>query len=77
MQFVRKIIDSKRLENVVDLPIEFKGKKIEMLLLPIAAKKKAPKKTFNPREFRGAAKIDEKTLKKQLSELREEWQRFE
>lgn len=77
VQFVRKIIDSTMLENIVEIPVELKNKKIEMLLLPLNSNKSEIKKSFDPRKFRGAAKIDEEILNKQIKDLRDEWQRFD
>ena len=76
MQFVRKIINSKMLENIVDIPVELKNKKIEMLLLPIDSTDDC-QKSFDPRKFRGAVRLDKKLVQKQIQDLRDEWDRVE
>ena len=35
MNFIRKVIDSKELEGILNIPEELKGKKIELIILPI------------------------------------------
>jgi len=35
MQFLRKIIESRQLEGVLDVPEELKGKKVELIILPV------------------------------------------
>jgi hypothetical protein len=35
MQFIRKVIESKELEGILDILEELKGKKIELIILPI------------------------------------------
>lgn len=36
MDFVRKIIESKKIESIISLPYKLKNKKVELLILPIA-----------------------------------------
>ncbi len=72
MTFVRKIIDSQLLEGIVDIPRELKNKPIEMLLLPVGPPQPDSRKPFDPKKFRGVTNINEKTLKKQIQELRDE-----
>jgi len=65
MQFVRAIVESDRLENVIDIPQEFKNKKVEVLILPLPEKKKRKKKEFNPDDFKGILNIDSKEIEKE------------
>jgi len=65
MQFVRAIVESDRLENVIDIPQEFKNKKVEVLILPLPEKKKRKKKEFNPDDFIGILNIDSKEIEKE------------
>ena len=77
VQFVRKIIDSKLVEDIVEIPIKLKNKKIEMLLLQVDKEKSKPQKKFDPRKFRGITNIDENIVNEQIKDLRKEWQRFD
>lgn len=35
MNYVSKIIDSSELENIINLPIEYKNRKLEVLVMPV------------------------------------------
>lgn len=72
MQFVRKIVDSQMLENIVEIPMELKNRKIEMLLLPVEQEESEKKARFDPRKFRGVTNIPEDILAKQIRELKKE-----
>ena len=74
MEFVRKIVDSDDIESIVSLPNELKNKKVEILILPL--EQKEDKKDFNPKAFKGVMNIDEKELKKELDDMRKEWERL-
>ncbi len=43
MEAVRRIIDSSVIENIIDLPNEFKNHKIEIIILPVSEEKEAKK----------------------------------
>jgi hypothetical protein len=77
VQFVRKIIDSKLVEDIVEIPVELKNKKIEMLLLQVDKENSKPQKQFDPGKFRGITNLDENILNEQIKDLRKEWQRFD
>lgn len=38
MEAVRRIIDSRTIENIIDLPNEFKNHRLEIIILPISEK---------------------------------------
>ncbi|MCX6584540.1 MAG: hypothetical protein NT166_30585 [Candidatus Aminicenantes bacterium] len=76
MQFVRTIVDSKRLEKIVYMPRKMKNQKVEVLILPIFDKQPKKKKEFVPEDFEGVLKIDQETLKNEMEHLRDEWERF-
>ena len=74
MEFVRKIINSNDIESIVKLPTELKNKKVEILILPVEESKK--QKTFDPRQYKGVLNIDSDELEKELSNMRDEWERL-
>jgi hypothetical protein len=76
MQFVRAIIDSNRLENIVDIPGEFRNQKVEVLILPLPERKKKKKKEFNPDDFEGILDIPADDIEKEIKNMRDEWERF-
>ncbi len=76
MEFVRTIVDSKRLEKIVYMPRKMKNQKVEVLILPILDKQPKKKKEFVPEDFEGVLKIDQETLKNEMEHLRDEWERF-
>jgi hypothetical protein len=74
MQFVRAIVESSSLENVVEIPREFKNRKVEILILPLQEKKK--KKEFNPEDFEGVLDLTPGEIESELREMRDEWDRI-
>lgn len=78
MQFVRTVVESNRLIDIVDIPMEFKNKKVEVLILPFH-KMKPPskkKKKFKPEDFEGILNIDKKDIEKEIKRMRDEWERI-
>ena len=76
MQFVRTIVESNRLENIVDIPEEFKNQKVELLILPLLEKQRKKKEKFIPDDFEGILNIDVGNLEKEIKRMREEWERL-
>jgi hypothetical protein len=78
MQFVRTIVESNRLVDIVDIPTEFKNKKVEVLILPFHEKKRPSKKKkkFNPEDFEGILNIDKRDIEKEIKRMRNEWERI-
>jgi hypothetical protein len=78
MQFVRTIVESNRLETIVDIPEELKDQKVEVLILPFPADqpKKKNKKGFNPDDFEGILNIDPGVIEEEIKRMRDEWERF-
>jgi hypothetical protein len=76
MQFVRTIVESNRLEELVDIPGEFKNQKVEILILPLIEKQEKKKKTFNPDDFEGILNIDPEIIDREIKNMRDEWERI-
>jgi len=74
MDFIRKIVNSNDLESIVSLPNELKNKKVEMLILPL--EEKESRKNFKPEEFKGIINMKEEEIKKDLTDMRKEWERY-
>ena len=76
MQFVRKIMDSSLIEDVINLPEELRNRKVEILVLPLEAiqVKDGKRNIFNPENFAGTLKIEEP--EKEIESIRNEWERF-
>ena len=74
MQFLRAIVESSSMENVVEIPREFKNRKVEILILPLQEKKK--KKEFNPDDFEGVLDLTPEEIGSELREMRDEWDRI-
>ena len=74
MQVVRTIVESSRLEKIVEMPKEFKNKKVEVLILPVNEKKK--KRKFNPEDFEGILDLDIAKIDEEINNMRAEWERF-
>ena len=75
MQFVRAIVESNRLEEVIDMPGEFRNQKVEVLVLPLPEEQKKEKKLFNPDEFEGILNIDSENIEEEIKTMRDEWER--
>ena len=76
MQFVRAIVESNRLEELVTIPKEFKNQKVEVLILPLNEKQEKKKKTFNPEDFEGILNIDPEIIEREIKNMRDEWERI-
>lgn len=76
MQFVRTIVESSRLEELVAIPKEFKNQKVEVLILPLTKKHEKKKKTFNPDDFERILNIDPEIVDRELKNMRDEWERL-
>ena len=74
MEFVRKIINSNDIESIVKLPTELKNKRVEILILPVEENKKH--QDFDPQQYKGVLNIDSDELEKELSDMRDEWERL-
>lgn len=75
MQFIRKIINSDDLQDIVALPNELKHQKVEVLVLPLGEneKKADTVKNFDPDTYRGSLSIND--IDKQVDAIRNEWER--
>jgi len=74
VEFVRKIINSDDIESIVKLPTELKNKRVEILILPVEENKK--QQDFDPKQYKGVLNIDSDELEKELSDMRDEWDRL-
>ena len=75
MQFLRTIVESNRLEHVVKIPKEFRNQKVEVLILPLPAKKRKTRKEFNPDDFEGILNIEPNVIEEEIESMRDEWER--
>lgn len=79
MQVVRTVVESNRLETIVEIPEELKNQRVELLIMPLLEAPPIPphkKKTFNPDEYVGLLDMDEQDIENELKSLRDEWERF-
>jgi hypothetical protein len=76
MQFIRTIVESNRLESVVDIPTELRNQKVEVLILPLPEKQGKKKKEFNPDDYEGILNIDAEDIEKEIKSMRDEWERI-
>ncbi len=74
MQFVRTVIESNRLENIVDMPLEFKNRKVEVLILPLSEIKQKKKEKFNPDDFEGILGIEPEVIETEIKNMRAQWE---
>ena len=75
MNYLRKIINSKDIESIVELPEELKNKKVELLILPVSEDEENESK-FDPEEYCGLLNLEEEKIKEGLSEIRSDWKRY-
>ena len=82
MQVVRKIIESSRLEAIIDMPDAFKRRKVEILVMPLIddqaddQPEKKTKKKFRPEDFEGIMNVAPEILEKEIKGMRDEWERL-
>lgn len=77
MQFVRTIVESSRLGQVIDIPKELRNRKVEVLILPIPDEDRQKKReTLNPDDFEGILHLDVKEIDKEIQNMRDEWKRI-
>lgn len=74
MNFVRAIVNSDTLKNVVSIPDELKHQEVELLIFPVKETSEKPKKRFNPDDYAGVLHI--KNIEQEIRALRNEWERF-
>ncbi len=75
MRFVERPKDGK---VTIELPKTLsKMHKLEIIVSPIHEEKEKKKKAFDPRKFRGAAKLNmaPEEINRRCAELRDEWER--
>ncbi len=75
MQFVRKIMDSRFIEEIIILPEELRNKKVEILVLPFNENEvyNREKEIFKPEDFEGILKTV--NLEEEIKTIRDEWER--
>ena len=60
MEFVRKVVNSDSISSIIDLPSSFKGKKVEIIVLPFARTRK--KENINKSLMGALKKYADKSL---------------
>ncbi|MCX5901059.1 MAG: hypothetical protein NTX06_10070 [Proteobacteria bacterium] len=73
MQFLRKIIHSDDIEKGIKLPRSMKHKNVELLIIPVEEQTAKSQIGFDPDSFAGSLKV--KNLDKELTMIRNEWER--
>lgn len=71
MAVVRKIVESRELAKVLELPTEMKDIKVEITVRPVKDKEMG---LFDPKPFRGVLNID--NVQEQIKEIRDDWERY-
>ncbi len=74
MQFIRKILNSKDLANIIDLPLEMKDTTVEVLVLPVSETKFATHETFD--KFENILGISPEESAREINSIRSELERF-
>lgn len=76
MEFIRTIINSDELNNIVSIPDELKHQRVELLILPIHIEEKKSHADFNPDSYSGILHLSNDDLENDLKSIRDEWERF-
>lgn len=71
MAIVRKIIDSRKLAEIINLPLEMKDKKVEITVRSLKEEKENP--VFDPSSYRGILKVE--NIEQEIKQIRAEWDR--
>jgi len=71
MQFIRKIMDSKFIEEIITSPEELRNQKVEILVLPFNKNESYDpgKEIFNPENFEGI--LVTANLEKEIKNIRD------
>ena len=73
MEAVRKIIEKASVPLVVDIPDEYKDRKVEVIVLPLDEPAEEPNKKYDLSEFYGKMSWQGNALAEQ-KKLRNEWE---
>ncbi len=76
MNFIRKIINSDKLNNIIQIPEDLRHQNVEILILPLQYSTKKSVKKFDPDDYSGILKLDEGVIEDRIKSMREEWDRF-
>lgn len=76
MTFIRTIINSDKLDNIVTIPDELKHQQVEILIFPVTEEKKETGIDFNPDSYSGILDLSENEIASELKAIRDEWERF-
>jgi hypothetical protein len=74
MSIIRKIIDSDKLKEIIDLPEEFAHKDVEILVISTDIAKQTDNQDFRPEDFEGVLNLQ--NAERDFKNLRMEWERF-
>lgn len=72
MQAIRRIIETKKLQTLIDIPDGFSSENVEIIIFPVSPAD-TEKTNFKPEQFFGASKLED--IDQQLETLRDEWER--
>jgi len=76
MEFIRTIINSDELNNIVLIPDELKHQQVELLILPINKKERKSKADFDPDSYSGILHLSDNDIENNLKSIRDDWERF-
>ena len=75
MAFVRTIINSDKLDNIITIPDDLKHQEVEVLVLPITESIEVNKTDFDPDAYSGTLQLSSEEIENELKALRDEWER--
>lgn len=71
MEALRRIVELDNLRKMIDIPVTFNYKKVEILILPIENQMIEKKEIFDPESFFGSSHIED--IEKSIQTMRDEW----
>ncbi|CAK0743055.1 hypothetical protein KFZ76_09415 [Methylovulum psychrotolerans] len=72
MQAIRQIIDTKKLQNVIDIPDDFSSDTVEVIVFPMLPRSDVSGATdFTPELFFGVSRLEQ--VGQLLEAMRNEW----
>ncbi len=71
MEALRRIVNLDNLRGMIDIPLTFTYKKVEILILPVEVQATENQKIFEPEDFYGISNI--KNIEQTIETMRDEW----
>ena len=71
MEALRRVVDLDNLRKMIDIPVTFNYKKVEILILPLENQTIEKKEAFDPEMFFGLSHIED--IEKSIQTMRDEW----